>query len=314
MRLRRWAGGGTITVAVACLLISCNGSDSTGPSGEVTIADLQVRLLQRPLDDRPVPIEVTVTVSDPPRVIGGEGRLLRLEASRDTCQAPGQSPVVATAPITAANVDGTRLRLVLQPRLPAGHSRLCFFVALPGLAQRPQGRRVTETPLGRTNLLDVPVDVFPAHAATSADTVRDPLVRISKTSPRQGREGDLPCPAGGVPTNSPCPVNCPGTFDGTIFQITISRTGSTAAHLDVHFGLSGTATTGFDYYIRPLAGTPASRILTIPAGKLAAKVCVITVAGTSSERDETVVVTLQPDPAYTMGSPSSTTVTILDFD
>lgn len=420
-----------IALAALGLFAGCHGSDSTGPSAQVTISDLQGRVLQRPLDDRPVPIEIVVTVSDPQRVVGGEGRLQRLQAAADTCQAPGQSPIVATAPITAASFTGNRLRLVLQPRLPAGRSRLCFFVAIPGLAQQPREHAAAETPVLQTNELDLALDVFPARsgagagppaalpvvtiaapvasaaesplatgtfrvtrtgATTAALTVsfsvggtatsgtdytaigtsvtipsgsstadititpindnegedsetvkvtlaasagvytvgspsnatvtiasEDQLVRGGGVNLTEGREGNSPCPASGIPTTSSCPVTCPGTFDGTIFEITLARIGSTAAPLDLIYTLDGTARPSFDYFFRPQRqppGQPTQRVVTFPAGASEVKVCIITVADGSHDAEQraTVILSILPDPAYTIGTPSTRTLTIVDDD
>jgi hypothetical protein len=416
-------------VAGFWLLAGCNGSDGTGPSNTVLISDIQVRTLERPRADRPVPVEIAVTVSDPARVIGGTAALRRLQAAEDTCQAPGQSPIVATAPIGPANVQGSQLRIVLRPRLPAGRSRLCFLVGLSdGLPQQARGKRevlnvvaqtnelpfvldvgpgsegrppaspslpvvtiaavdpdALEDPLGtgafrvsRTGSTAAPLTVpfsvagsaisgsdytpigtsvvIPAGSATADITVtpvddmegedpetvivtisappgyavggpskatvtiddEDPLVRILATSPSSGPEGDPPsCTPGATPGQ--CPHDCGTSFNGTQFQITIGRTGSTAAALTMVLGLSGTAIgVPSDFFVRPQVAGPTSsqRLFTIPLGASEAKFCVITIAGTFAEPlgTEMLTVTIQPGAAYTVGNPSSTTVTITEDD
>ena len=463
--MRGIARAAATAVAAYWLLAGCNGSSSTGSSNPTTIADLQARTLQRPLDDRPVQLEIVVMVSNPQEVVGGEGRLRRLRAAEDTCQAPGVSPIVATAPITPANLDGNRLRVVMSPRLPAGRSRLCFFVALPdNLASKVRRDALAEIPAGQTNELDLGLEVFPAQSgegspsapsgggssspaaggessspaaappaptptgppkspplpvvtitasdASAAESPLDPgTFRLSRTgstttalavffsvggtatsgsdygaigtsvvipagsataditvtpindsagedpetvtvtlganaryrvgSPSnatvtitsedtevrgsgsaggsRGPEGNVLCPASSIPTTSACPVTCPGTFDGTIFQITVIRTGSTAAPLDLFYELSGTASVNFDYFFRPQRqppGQPNQRILTFPAGASETKLCVITVANTAHEAapEETVTLSILPGAGYTIGSPSSGTVTIVEDD
>lgn len=273
-----------IALAALGLLAGCHGSDSTGPSAQVTISDLQGRALQRPLADRPVPIEIVVTVSDPQRVVGGEGRLQRLQAAADTCQAPGQSPVVAAAPITAASFNGNRLRLVLQPRLPAGRSRLCFFVVFPGLAEQPRKHAAAETPVGLTNELDLVFEVFPARSGPgSVSPAGPPVVTIAATGPTAAES-----PPG------------EGTFR-------VSRTGSTAAPLTVFFTVGGTATSGTDY-------TAIGTSVTIPAGAASATITVTPKNDDVVELPETVVVALSASAAYTVGGGSSATVTINSED
>jgi len=88
---------------------------------------------------------------------------------------------------------------------------------------------------------------------------------------------------------------------------TFTRTGSTAAALVVQYRLGGSATNGSDY--ASLAG-----LVTIPAGQASATVTVRPVDDPDAEAAEAVDVTVQPDGAYTVGSPSAATVTIADND
>lgn len=87
----------------------------------------------------------------------------------------------------------------------------------------------------------------------------------------------------------------------------ISRTGSTASALTVHYNTSGTAISGTDYDV--LDGT-----LVIPAGSSSATLTVQPKQDTIGEGTETVVVTLAPDGAYTLGEPSVATCPIADND
>ena len=90
-------------------------------------------------------------------------------------------------------------------------------------------------------------------------------------------------------------------------MFTVTRTGSTAATLSVLFSVGGTATPGADYLNLP--GSVA-----IPAGSATATITVTPVNDTAVEGDETVVVTLSPSAAYTVGAPGSATVTIASDD
>jgi hypothetical protein len=283
-RHRHAVRGAPIALTALGLLAACGSSDSTGPSAQATISDLQARPLQRPLDDRPVQLEIVVRVSNPERVIGGEGRLQRLQAATDTCQAPGHSTIVATVPITAANVTGDRLRLVLQPRLPAGRSRLCFLVASPDLAQQLRGHAATEMPAAQTNALDLVLDVFPARSgAGPSPPAGPPVVTITATDA----------------TAAESPLDT-GTFQ-------VSRTGSTAAPLTVSFTVGGTATPSVDY---DTIGTT----VTIPAGAASASITVTPKNDDLVELPETVVVTLSAGAGYSVGGANSATVTINSED
>jgi hypothetical protein len=86
---------------------------------------------------------------------------------------------------------------------------------------------------------------------------------------------------------------------------TATRSGSTTSSLVVSYTVSGTATPGSDY-------TALSGSVTIPAGSSSATIAVTPLADTLTEAAETVIVTLSASSGYTVGSPSSATVTIAD--
>lgn len=91
---------------------------------------------------------------------------------------------------------------------------------------------------------------------------------------------------------------------------TFTRSNTTNSPLDVKFAVTGTATSGGDYAILP-AGT-----VTIPAGSPSATATVDPIADTQDEPDETVILTISADPAYTIAaSPlNSAEGTITDDD
>jgi hypothetical protein len=245
------------------------------------ISNLQTRVLQRPLDDRPVQLEVSVTVSDPERVVGGTASLRQLRLPEETCAAPGTSPVVATTPIAPENLEGDRLRVVLQARLPAGKSRLCFFVVLPeGLAQASRG--LAEVPVNQTNELEIILDV---SQAKPAPTPQEPpaVVRVTATDASAAES----------------PLDT-GTFQ-------VSRTGSTSKPLAVSFSTDGTATSGSDYL-------ELGSFVVIPAGSATATISLTPVNDGVGEIPETVVLRLSPGDGYTVGVPRSATVRITSED
>ncbi len=92
----------------------------------------------------------------------------------------------------------------------------------------------------------------------------------------------------------------PGTF-------TVTRTGSTAAALTVNYTVGGTASNGADY--QSLTGS-----VVISAGQPTASILVTPIDDSLLEGDETVVVTLSAGATYTLGNPSTATVTIADDD
>jgi subtilase family serine protease len=93
----------------------------------------------------------------------------------------------------------------------------------------------------------------------------------------------------------------------TAGAVTFSRTGSTDAELVVSFTARGTATPGVDY-------VPLPTTATIPAGAASTTLAVEALDDSLIEKDETVDVTLSPDSAYTVGTPSAANVTIVNDD
>ena len=86
----------------------------------------------------------------------------------------------------------------------------------------------------------------------------------------------------------------------------VSRSGGTSSALTVNYTVSGTATSGSDYFA--LSGSAV-----ILAGQSSAQIVVTPVDdGVVGEGNETVVVTLTSNSGYTVGAPSSATVTIID--
>lgn len=92
-------------------------------------------------------------------------------------------------------------------------------------------------------------------------------------------------------------------------QFRVTRTGSTAADLVVHYTLSGTATSGDDFNAT-LIGT-----VTILAGQTSAVINVTVIDDALAENAETVIVTLDADNAYNLSTTQSqrtATVNITD--
>jgi len=88
---------------------------------------------------------------------------------------------------------------------------------------------------------------------------------------------------------------------------TITRTGSTASSLLVSLTVGGTASAGADY-------ATITSAVTIAAGSATKTVTVTPVDDGFVESAETVVLTVAGGSGYSIGSPSSATVTIADND
>ncbi|MBK8640398.1 MAG: hypothetical protein IPN92_19710 [Chromatiaceae bacterium] len=156
-----------------------------------------------------------------------------------------------------------------------------------------------------------------AHGATTSFTVTpDTGYSIGTVS---GCEGSL---AGATyttgPITAPCAVSASfvpvvitvaasdktATEAGlTTGRYTITRTGDTAAALTLGYTVTGTATSGKDYL------APGTSVV-IPAGKTRITKVLTPKQDTLQELPETVVLTLNPSPNYTVGNPTSATVTI----
>src|SRR6266568_5481512 len=85
--------------------------------------------------------------------------------------------------------------------------------------------------------------------------------------------------------------------------IRFHRTGDTSQAIQVSWPFSGTASNGVDYQQLPTSSP-------FPAGLADADLTITPMDDNQVESDETVIVTLAPGPAYTVGSPNSATVII----
>jgi alpha-mannosidase len=92
---------------------------------------------------------------------------------------------------------------------------------------------------------------------------------------------------------------------GQAGAFTISRSQVTSSALDVRYTVGGTATPGSDY--QALSG-----VATIPANASSVTVSVLPIADTTAEPNETVVVTLTPQPQYLLGDWNSATVWLVN--
>jgi hypothetical protein len=121
----------------------------------------------------------------------------------------------------------------------------------------------------------------PLHAEITSDDDPEPTVTIT----------------------APDAIACEAGRSTGVFKI--SRNGGTSEPLMVKYRVTGTAKAASDY--DKLAGA-----VLIPAGKTFATVLVKPKADKLKESDETVILTLQGDDDYQVGTPSSATVTIVD--
>jgi hypothetical protein len=122
-----------------------------------------------------------------------------------------------------------------------------------------------------------------ATAATHTFTITDddaPPVTITASDASAGEPGN------------------PGEF-------TVTRAGATTSELTVLLTRTGTATSGSDFSALPTS-------VVIPIGETSATVPLTVLNDPTYEGNETVILTIAPNAAYTVGSPSSATITIAD--
>jgi hypothetical protein len=121
-----------------------------------------------------------------------------------------------------------------------------------------------------------------SNNARASFTVIPPLPTVTITAPDQSA--------------SEVPATDTGKFS-------IKRAGCTDSDLNVFYTISGTATNGVDY--RRLPGH-----VTIRSGAPSVAIALRPIDDTISEPDETVVLTLSPDPDYIIGTRNTATVMI----
>jgi hypothetical protein len=103
---------------------------------------------------------------------------------------------------------------------------------------------------------------------------------------------------------NPWHVNIGGTNTATFV---VRRHGATNDPLTVSYEIGGTASNGVDYVALPGS-------VTVPAGKRTAQIVVTPIDDSLSEGIETVVLTVRPSPAYTVGVPLRAAAIIIDND
>jgi hypothetical protein len=91
-----------------------------------------------------------------------------------------------------------------------------------------------------------------------------------------------------------------------------SRTGSTSDALTVNYTLSGSASLGADY--TGIAVTPATKSIIFAAGAATAQVIVNPIPDTTSEANETVLLSIAPGSGYSIGTATVVTGTIRNDD
>ena len=240
------------------------------------------------------PLSATVTIAseDPPTVT-----VVATDAAAGEAANPGVFTVSRTGPTTSAltvsyTVSGSATSVT--DYLPALSGSVLIPIGAPSslLTLTPVNDTVFEGP--ETVVLTVTTAspgylIGAASAATVTIADNDlPQVTIALTD-GDAKEEDI------YPTSM------------RLGMVTVARNGILTSPLVVKLTTGGTATSGDDY----LTVVPT---VTIPAGQPASMVAVIPIDDLDAEANETVIVTVAADAAYTVAAPATATVTIASED
>ena len=225
---------------------------------------------------------------------------------------PPSSPYVgfATASSTVLESDGTVNLLVSLSSTPAGTVTVDYSAT--GGTATGGGTDYTLAAGTLTFAAGETVNTFPLTIVD--DAVVDPgeTIIISLSNPVGLQLGSIAAETVTI-TDNDLPVvsitasDASASEAGDPGQFTISRTGSTAGSLAVSLSLGGSATNGTDY-------TAIATTQTIPSGAASVTVNVAPLQDALNEGTETVVLTVTTGSSYTIGTPSSATVNLLDDD
>lgn len=290
-----------------------NGADYNALNGSVVIpaGSDSATIVVVPLDDSLTEGDETVVITlagskfysvgklDSATVTITDNDTLPIVAISAT-DAVASEPGTDTGTFTISRKGNASGDLTVNYKVGGGATNGTDYSTLSGSVVIPQGSSsvtLTVTPLDDT-LIEGNETVVAALASSASYTVGTPSGATITIA-----DDDTATPIVSLSANDPN-ASEPGSDTGSF---TITRSGSTSAALTVNFSVSGTATAGTDY------GALASPV-TIPAGASSAVLTVTPLDDALVEGDETVVVTLANSVAYTVGSPSTATVTIADDD
>ena len=229
---------------------------------------------------------VTITSEDLPTVT-----VVATDAAAGEAANPGIFTVTRTGPPTAAltvsyTVGGTATSVTDYTPALSGTAVIPIGAASLALTLTPVNDTAFEGPETVVVTVTGAAPYLVGAASTATVTIADndlPAVTIAATDASAAEVG----PDGGA--------------------VTLTRTGILTSPLVVKLTLTGTATNGTDY-------TLVGPTVTILAGQATLVVPVTPVNDPDAEANETAVVTVAVDPAYTVGAPTNATVTIASED
>jgi hypothetical protein len=232
---------------------------------------------------------------------------------------PAESPrggltlptVSATATVPSVNEAGTSPGVVTIGRTGSVASALTVSIVLSGTAVNGTDYSTIPStvtiPAGSVSVT-VPVSpindfTFDGNQSVVVSVVGGPGYAVAPASSDSVTIVDTnPLPVVTVTASSPT-----ATEPGVSGAFQVSRTGNTASALTVSITLGGTAINGTDY-------VTIGQTVVIPAGSASATVTVTPIDDFKVESNETVLLTVSPGTGYSVGSPSTATVTIIDVE
>ena len=311
---RSGSTSGALTVNYTVSGTAGAGSDYTALAGSVTLASgaASATITVTPIDDMAVEGNETVIVTlsnNAAYAIGGPNSATVTIADND-----GSLPTVtvsATDPnaseagpdagiFTVTRSGSTSGALTVNYTVSGTASAGGDYTALAGsvnLASGAASATITVTPIDDATV-EGNETVTVTLSSNAAYTVGSPG---SATVTIADNDGSTPT----VTISATDPTASEAGPDAGIF--TVTRSGSTSGALTVNYTVSGTASAGSDY--TALAGS-----VTLGSGAASATITVAPSDDTAEEGNETVAVTLSSNAAYSVGSPSSATITIADND
>jgi len=150
--------------------------------------------------------------------------------------------------------------------------------------------------------------VAASHRYTSTGTyfVTLTLSDAQGATPQAALRVVVGSPGGGLPVVNVSATDATASeAGGNTGTFTFSRTGDTSSPLSISYTVGGSAAPGPDYVALPGS-------VTIPSGASSATVTVTPIDDALTEGSETVLVAVAPAAGYSVGTPSSATVTIVD--
>ena len=313
---RTGATTAALTVAYTVAGTATAGSDYTALAGSVSIpaGATSAPITVTPINDTAVEANETVILTlatNAAYTVGTPNSATVTITSDDVAALPSVSvaatdATAAEAPLgtgtfTVTRTGATTAALTVAYTVAGTATAGSDYTALAGSVSIPAGAAsapITVTPINDT-AVEANETVILTLATNAAYTVGTPnSATVTITS-----DDVAALPSVSVAATDATAAEAPlgtGTF-------TVTRTGATTAALTVAYTVAGTATAGSDY--TALAGS-----VSIPAGAASAPITVTPINDTAVEADETVILTLATNAAYTVGTPNSATVTITSDD